>query len=177
MGGSVQRLARRAGMAFGLASLATAAVAGGPALAQEFTGAATVIGSDTIDIGGQRILLYGLESIETGGHTCTIDGARWECWPAAVRQLQTLVEAGPVTCSQVGDKDLLGRVLATCVVAGEDLGAQFIRSGFALAVEKENPAYVEIEAAAKAQQAGLWRGEFLRPSEWRRMNNIEMDRP
>lgn len=170
-----RRASRRSAVAALLIALVGLPAAG--AIAQELTGPATVVGSDTIKIGGQRVMLYGLESVESAGQTCTIDGRTWECWAAAVRQLQTLVEAGPVTCVQIGERDLLGRVLGTCTVGGEDLGGAFVRSGFALAVAKEVPAYEAIEAEARAARIGLWQGQFLRPREWRTMNSIEADRP
>jgi len=139
-------------------------------------GQVSVIDSDVLDLNGQRIMLYGLESVERG-QTCFIDGTAWDCYPAAVRQLETLVAEGPVECEQVGDPDRYRRILAYCRINGKDLNEAFVASGFAVARPDETDRFVAAEKAAKEAGLGLWQGKFLRPSDYRVSVGIMVDRP
>ena len=123
-----------------------------------------------------RILLFGIDTVEPP-QTCSINGERWECWPAVVRQLQTFLAESPVTCTPAGPPDIFRRMLALCEQGGVSLHERMVRTGFALAVPEEMPAYVEIEAAARAERIGLWQGRFQLPSEFRADRDIQMRRP
>ena len=147
-----------------------------PVAAKEVTGPAKVLDVQVIEIDGQRIMLFGIDSV-IRKQTCTIDGKVWQCWPAAVRDLQTLVDQGPATCDTVGEPDVYGRVLARCTINGESLNEQLVRRGYAVARRSETTDYVAAEAAAKERKVGLWQGQFLAPSEFRRAIGIFVDRP
>jgi len=139
-------------------------------------GTATAIESAVIAIGETRIMLYGLESMYPP-MSCSIDGQTWECWAAAFRQLQTLLDEGPVSCTPAGEPDIMGRLLALCEVNGESLNERYVRSGFALAIEAEMPEYAAIEAEAREEGIGLWQGVFVEPADFRRSRGIFMLRP
>jgi endonuclease YncB( thermonuclease family) len=145
------------------------------AQSEVITGEARVIDSDVLDFDGQRVMLYGLESVERG-QTCSIEGTMWECYPAAVRQLETLADLGPVTCEQV-EVDMYRRWLAYCEVGGESLNEAFVASGFAVARPDETDRFVAAEKAAEAAKIGLWQGEFQRPADYRTAAGILVDRP
>lgn len=147
------------------------------AQAEAITGPAEVVESDIIQINGQRIMLYGIESIESERQTCEINREKWECWAAAVRELQTIVSEGDATCEPVGNPDPYGRILANCTVNGEDIATRFVRSGFALAIKRERPELEDVQKEARAAKVGLWQGRFNTPTEWRAMNGIFVDRP
>ncbi len=159
------------------AAAAPAAPAPQPAaLEGVYVGNAVAIEADVIAIDGVRLLLFGIDTVEPP-QTCTIDGQPWECWPAAVRQLQTFLGEGPVTCTAVRPPDVFRRVLALCEQGSGSLNERLVRSGFALAVPDEMPGYVEVEAAARAERIGLWQGRFQLPSEWREDRGIQVRRP
>ena len=139
-------------------------------------GMATAVESAVLEMNGTRVMLYGVESVHPP-QTCRIGGETWECWPAAVRQLQTFLAEQPVTCRPVEQPDYMGRVLALCEQGGASLNERYVRSGFGLAIEKEMPEYAAAEAQAKAERIGLWQGTFQEPSEWRADQGIEVIRP
>jgi endonuclease YncB( thermonuclease family) len=147
-----------------------------PAHATEIVGPAKVVDSTVIEINGQRIMLFGIDSVMRK-QNCTIDGKVWQCWAAAVRDLQTLVDQGPATCQVVGDPDVFGRVLGRCDINGQSLNEAYVRRGFAVARRNESTDYVAAEAAAKERKAGLWQGQFVPPAEFRRIAGIFVDRP
>jgi len=147
-----------------------------PLAAEEITGSAKVIDSTTIAINGRRIMLFGVDSVMRK-QVCTLSGKIWQCWPAAVRHLQILVDQGPATCLPVGEPDVFGRVLARCTINGRSLNEQLVRSGWAVARPSETTDYAAAETEAKKERLGLWQGDFARPVEFRRTHGIFVDRP
>jgi endonuclease YncB( thermonuclease family) len=144
--------------------------------ASEIAGPAKAVDSTVIEVNAQRIMLFGIDSVMRK-QNCTIDGKIWECWAAAVRDLETLVSQGPATCEVVGKPDVYGRILARCDINGESLNEQLVRRGYAVARPSETTDYVPAEATAREKKLGLWQGQFLRPSEFRRRAGIFVDRP
>lgn len=155
-------------------TLALASVS--PALAETIAGEAEVVDSDILQIGDYQVYLLGVESVEEG-QTCLIDGDPWECWPAAVRALQTIAEQGPVTCEVISGPNFLDQVIAQCFVNDEDIGEAFVRSGFGLAIPAETTIYDAVEDEAEASGVGLWQGQFYDPAAWREQARIFADRP
>ena len=60
-----------------------------------------------------------------------------------------------------------------CRVGGVDLNAWMVEQGWAVAYRKYSRDYVAHETAAEATRRGLWRGEFVEPSRWRRGERLE----
>jgi endonuclease YncB( thermonuclease family) len=161
---------------YALAVLLAGAV---PAAAQDaaaVSGPAEVVDSDALHVGDKSVMLWGIESMERG-QTCSIKREPWQCYAAAVRALETLAGAGEVSCQIRGKPDPYGRLLGVCTVAGVDLNEALVRKGFALAKRDETEDYVAAEEAAKAEHLGLWQGEFILPSAYRRSHAIRVDRP
>jgi len=158
-----------------LLSLAVALIAT-QVRASEVAGAAKVVDSTVIEIEGQRIMLFGIDSVMRK-QVCTIEGKIWQCWAAAVRDLQTLVDQGPAVCEVVGEPDAYGRLLGRCTINGKSLNEELVRGGYAVARPSETTEYVAAEVEAKGKKLGLWQGQFLRPSEFRRKAGIFVDRP
>jgi endonuclease YncB( thermonuclease family) len=151
----------------------------GPAAAQgdpPIVGPAMVVDSDGLRIGGTTIMLWGVESVERP-QTCGIGGVAWECFPAAVRALETIVGVSDVSCQPVGRPDGYGRVLAVCMAGDVNVNEALVRAGFALAKRDETLDYVAAEDAAKAERIGLWQGEFVSPHDFRVMRGVFQERP
>lgn len=92
---------------------------------------ATVIDGDTIDCGGVKVRLLGIDAPEMPGH-CRPGR---ECTPgdpyASTAALRALLAGGEVTCRPTGT-DHYGRTLARCSVGGEDLSCAQIEGGHAV---------------------------------------------
>jgi endonuclease YncB( thermonuclease family) len=147
-----------------------------PVAAKEISGPAKALDIQMIEIDGQRILLFGIDSVMRK-QACTLDGKIWDCWGAAMRNLQIMVDQGPATCEPVGDPDVYGRILARCKINGQSLNEQLVRKGWAVARPSETTDYVAAEAEAKKQKLGLWQGQFQMPDVFRRSHGIFVDRP
>ena len=72
-----------------------------------------------------------------------------------------------MTCEPV-DRDQYGRTVARCYARGEDLNRWMVGSGWAVAYRQFGRDYVGAEEQAHARHLGMWRGEFMLPSQWRR---------
>lgn len=144
-------------LVFSMATLCTAAVA--PASAQtsdtEIRGMAEVIDADILKFGSQRVILWGIDAPERR-QTCEMNGEPWGCYDVSFRHLQLLAGRGEVVCHFHGDPDPFGRRFGVCESGGEDLNAEMVRAGMALAYQEETDAYVPQMADAIAAGVGLW---------------------
>ena len=141
--------------------LATGALA-----AAEITGKPRIVDGDTLAFGRQRVRLHGIDAPETK-QTCSVDGKVWHCGQEATFAITREIADHRVRCEQ-RDRDRYGRIVAVCYVGSRDLNAMMVREGWALAYRRYSLDYVGEEAAAKAAGAGLWRGEFEPPWDWRK---------
>lgn len=64
---------------------------------------------------------------------------------------------------ETDDHELLGN----CFADGYDLSEGMAYTGWALALPGESTHYGAAEAGARSARRGLWRGDFVRPWEWR----------
>ena len=142
----------------------------GAALA-DITGTASIIDGDTIDIHGERIRLHGIDAPESR-QTCISNGATWPCGQSATDALASFIGGGPVRCKEQGT-DRYGRTIAACTVQGEDIEAFMVLNGWALAYRQYSLDYVDEETIAQDAHAGLWRGAFVPPWDWRRGVRLE----
>ena len=141
-----------------------------PALA-DVAGTASVIDGDTIEVHGQRIRLHGIDAPESR-QLCRLDGKPWQCGKDAANALADKIARRPMTCEDLG-RDRYNRIIARCIVAGEDLGEWMVQQGLALAYRRYSLDYVDEEADAQAARRGIWASEFVKPWEWRRDKRLD----
>jgi endonuclease YncB( thermonuclease family) len=167
-------LAIAAGLAAGLApdarerldAVFDSARDGAPRPGGDVVGRASVIDGDTIDIGGRRIRLHGIDAPETG-QTCRDPGGRsWPCGRSATRALEDLVDRRTVACDQ-RDIDRYGRIVARCRVGTIDINQRLVADGLAMAYRRYSCDYVADEEAARLARRGMWDGTFEPPWDWR----------
>lgn len=133
------------------------------ALGEPLTGPVErVADGDTIEIGGQRIRLTGIDAPEWDQTCRTTDGAEWPCGRAATERMRELVRGATLSCTGEGH-DRYGRLLATCRAGGADIAQTMVRDGLAIA----SGGYLAAEAEARRAGRGLWQGPFDRPADWR----------
>jgi endonuclease YncB( thermonuclease family) len=121
-------------------------------------GEARVIDGDTIDMGGTRIRLEGIDAPEIA-QTCQRRFAgTWSCGEAAASALRRLISGSELVCQRHG-YDKYGRVLGVCFSGERDVNAWMVREGMAWAFVRYSLSYVREEAQARAEHVGIWQGE------------------
>jgi endonuclease YncB( thermonuclease family) len=134
------------------------------------TGRARVIDGDSLDLGGERIRIYGIDAPE-GRQTCNdLAGRPYACGREASRALAAAIAGRRVTCAAV-DHDRYGRDVAICSVDGRDLGELMVRGGHALDYAQHSRGrYAAAQREARDAKRGMWAGSFEDPAAWRRHN-------
>lgn len=126
----------------------------------------TVIDGDTIEVADTRIRLFGIDAPEKR-QNCQSDNGDWPCGQVALLELSNRLQGKSVTCTEHG-RDRYKRVIATCEMGTEDMGAWMVGQGWALAYRHYSLAYEQDEERAKQAGNGVWRGNFTNPWDWRR---------
>lgn len=139
-----------------------------PASAQSISGIASSGDGDSFMIGEQGIRLFGIDAPEYK-QPCQVNHSNWACGADAAAALRSLIDNRPIVCI-ARDKDVYGRVVARCMIDGQDLAAKIVKQGYAVVLDNGQADYAAVEARAKATKAGIWASTFLLPSDYRHAN-------
>lgn len=129
-------------------------------------GPARVIDGDTLIIGQQRVRLFAMDAPESDQSCRDQSGRAYACGAAATAALRQLIGSRDVSCVRKGQS--YNRMVGQCHVGDVDVGREMVRLGHAIAVPQFSRIYVADEMVARAQQRGMWAGQFERPDEYRR---------
>ncbi|MEJ8561079.1 thermonuclease family protein [Yoonia sp. GPGPB17] len=130
-----------------------------------------VIDADTIDVGGTRVRLFGIDAPEMG-QPCRAEGREWDCGAWARDAVRNRFDGAYARCQQ-RDTDRYGRVVAQCSVNGQDMGQLIVYSGLAWAFRRYSETYDLDEKAAAIAERGLWAVEVAMPSEYRAARAVD----
>ena len=132
------------------------------ATAGDFTGQASIIDGDTLEIHGTRIRLWGVDA-ESSQLCRGDDSLQYRCGAKAANDLDAFIAGRPVNCLPIS-LDRYGRTVATCSVGGADLGDWLVRNGLALDWPQYSKRKYE-SAQGDAEQAGrgMWAGTYVEP--------------
>ena len=135
---------------------------------QAVSGPATVIDGSTLEIGGRRLRLYGIDAPDLD-QTCSDGHERdYSCGRGAAEALAARIGGESVTCAPRGaDPD--GTARALCRRDGDDLAAWMVTNGYAIADRSASAAYEAQDRRAWGRRVGLWSGVFEIPADRRRM--------
>jgi len=140
-----------------------------PTIAQTDTlsGLADVIDGDTIRIDDVYVRLFGIDAPESEQTCKDRQGELYRCGLLATAVLEEEVGGRSVTCFPI-ETDHYDRTVATCEVAGRDLGDAMVRRGYAIAYLRYSSKYEDAEIEARTAKRGIWQGAFQEPERWRR---------
>lgn len=135
--------------------------------AETLTGQPRVVDADTLVFDEERVRIEGVDAPESMQWCLDEEGDFYPCGFVATQALRDRIGTDAVTCE--GEKrDRYRRLIGFCSFAdGTSLNAWLVRQGHAIAYRKYTEVYVPQEEAAKAEQLGIWQGEFVLPEEWR----------
>src|ERR1700730_10298688 len=131
-----------------------------PASSDDFTGQASIIDGDTLEIHGTRVRLWGIDAPESDQLCRNEDSTQYRCGQKAANDLDAMIARRPVSCVDLDERSY-NRTVAVCTVAGTDIADWLVRNGHAL----DWPKYSRggnAGAPAEAQRGGRgsWRGRL-----------------
>ena len=149
-------------------------------IAEEIYGVPKIIDGDTVHIGNYKFRLEGIDAPEirqkckkesfkissTIGFTFYKD---YECGKVSKEKLIAIINGSEIKCIFVS-QDRYQRYIATCFKGKTNLNQWMVRNGFAIAYRRYSKDYVQDEEFAKEKKLGLWRGKFMSPEKWRKLN-------
>jgi endonuclease YncB( thermonuclease family) len=139
------------------------------AYADDLVGKPRIVDGDTIEIGGTKIRLHGIDAPEDKQTCKKADGSDYRCGEMATFALAEIIETHWITCKgEITDR--YKRRIAVCFAGPYDINAEMVRRGWALAYRRYSQDYAGEEADASKNKAGMWQGTFTDPWEWRRTN-------
>lgn len=145
--------------------------------AATIAGRASVIDGDTIEIHGERIRFNGVDAPESAQLCADAAGRMYRCGARAADALAGwLAAASPTTCKFV-ERDQYGRFVGNCTRAdGASVQRWLVRNGHAVDWPRySNGAFSGAQSAAKAEQVGIWQGQFELPWKWRAAQSEQTD--
>jgi endonuclease YncB( thermonuclease family) len=134
----------------------------------EVQGKPRIIDGATLEVGGQRFRLAGIE-VPALDRVCQRLGQEYACGKVARAMLWDLVAGREVSCRPVGDPEAgspagAGARAATCTAGDTSLNEGMVATGWAVANPAGTAPYDQLENDAKAARRGLWTGEFEPPA-------------
>ena len=124
-------------------------------------GALEVVDGDTLVVDGQRVRLFGIDAPETGQYCATKRHKPFDCGRVATRTLRLFLSGAKVHCKARGQAPD-GTALAECFAGRNDLAAQMVLGGWALADPATGAAYRRSELAARATKRAPLRTGFCK---------------
>ncbi len=128
----------------------------------ELRGGVVVQDGDSLRMGDVRLRLAGIDAPELS-QTCRARGEVTPCGRMARDHLVALIAGRTVVCKG-SQRDRFDRLLADCEAGGVFLNRMMVRDGWAVSFDD----FAVDEAQARRAGKGLWSGEFVAPSDWRR---------
>lgn len=136
--------------------------------AQSLIGKAKIIDGDTIHIGKNKIRLHGIDAPEWN-QPCTINNTVWECGEKSTLALKRLIDNQTVVC-EIKNIDQYKRYIAVCFSNKINLNKEMVHNGWAIAYRYYSEDYIDEEEVAQKNKVGIWKGKFLEPYQFRKIN-------
>ncbi len=127
-----------------------------------------IVDGDTIHINKMKYRLHGIDAPEMK-QLCKLKEKNYKCGVKSKEFLVSLIGNQSVKCNQK-DIDRYKRIIAECFVAQVNLNKELVRNGWALAYRDYSKDYVPDEKFAQENNLGMWKGTFIHPKNWRKLN-------
>jgi endonuclease YncB( thermonuclease family) len=127
--------------------------------------------ADTLTVDGTVYRLDGIDAPEID-QNCIEVGGVYPCGQLAIEALEGLIAGRRIHCQDLGpDRKYPRRRIGRCTVDGIDLHRWLVRNGWALNFEPyAYGRFKDDEREAQERGAGMWKGCFVAPHDFRRWN-------
>ena len=149
-------------------------------IAEEISGIPKVVDGDTVHIDNYKLRLEGIDAPEMR-QQCKKESFKisffigltfykdYSCGRVSKEKLITKIDTTEIKCIS-SSKDKYKRYIATCYKGKTNLNQWMVRNGFAIAYRRYSKTYVSDEEFAKENKLGIWKGKFMEPEKWRKLN-------
>ena len=127
-----------------------------------------IVDGDTIYIDKIKYRLHGIDAPEMK-QLCKINEKSYKCGVKSKEFLVSIIGNQSVKCNKK-DIDRYKRIVAECYVGKTNLNKELVRNGWALAYRDYSKDYVIDEEYAQENNLGMWKGTFIYPEKWRKLN-------
>mgnify|MGYP001250573045 FL=1 len=127
-----------------------------------------IIDGDTIHLNGVKYRFHGIDAPEMK-QLCQINKENYNCGIKSKEFLKKLIGNKPVKCKHK-NIDRYKRIIAECFVNNTNLNKELVKNGWALAYTDYSKDYVTDEEFARENKLGIWKGTFILPKKWRKIN-------
>ena len=127
-----------------------------------------IVDGDTIHINKIKYRLHGIDAPEIK-QLCKKKEKNYKCGVKSKEFLVSLIGSKSVKCNHK-DKDRYKRIVAECFAGETNLNKELVRNGWALAYRDYSKDYVIDEEYAQENNLGMWKGTFIHPKKWRKLN-------
>ncbi|MGI9489214.1 MAG: thermonuclease family protein [Geminicoccaceae bacterium] len=134
---------------------------------RQYQGQTRVIDGDTLEIRGERIRLFGVDTPELGQPWWDGDGREQDAGLSSKEALSELVE-GKRLAVNVLREDQYRRSVAIVKVDGRDIARLLVSQGLAFA-SPGSSRYRRTEKSARRRRRGFWRGDVMMPWDFRKV--------
>ena len=151
-----------------------------PLFGIEIVGTPKIIDGDTLHINEHKIRFEGIDAPEIK-QQCKKDYLKvssiigftlrkdYYCGITSKKKLEEKIKNSKIKCISLS-KDRYKRYLATCYKDKINLNKWMVRNGHAVAYKRYSKQYLNDERYAEENKLGIWKGSFLRPEKWRKLN-------
>ena len=129
-------------------------------------GKAKIIDGDTINIGSNKIRLYGIDAPEIN-QTCLKKTKEWLCGVQSKIELINIINNEALSCKII-DIDRYKRLIGECFINQININQKMVKQGWALAYRYYSLKYVGDEIFAKQKRNGIWQSIFENPWDYRK---------
>ena len=127
-----------------------------------------IIDGDTIHINKIKYRLHGIDAPEMN-QLCKVKEENYMCGVKSKDFLVSLIANQSVKCEKK-DIDRYKRIVAECFVGQTNINKELVRNGWALAYRDYSRDFINDEEFAKNNKLGIWKGTFIHPKKWRKIN-------
>lgn len=124
---------------------------------------------DTLTLDGQRIRLWGIDAPELH-QSCKLGQEDIPCGTQSRDALKSIIGRAVVVCRTI-DVDRYQREVSLCYAGPVEINAEMVRRGWAVDYTQYSKGEFSTEqAAARADELGIWQCRFMMPWDWRKSN-------
>ena len=127
-----------------------------------------VLDGDSLVINGIKIRLKGIDAPEYNQKCWDRDNKMYSCGIIAKKRLEQLISSD-IHCNKI-DVDRYKRQLSVCYQGQKDINETMVLEGMAVAYLSYSNEYESAHNSAKKNKIGIWKGRFMKPELFRRLN-------